>query len=78
MTTNAYFFVIYSNTSRNGAQGLKPRVMWVSRADIIGCANDELSRGGESLEDMAGVESVEDGDGNFKPAANCPPMKSSP
>ena len=68
MSTSTTYFVIYSNTSRNGTAGLRPQVMWTFDETIIEAAAWELNRSGESLEDMAGVEWVEDADGNMKPA----------
>ncbi len=49
MKTNTYYFVLYSNTSRCGPGGLKPRVAWTSGVKIISCAAEELARSGESL-----------------------------
>jgi len=49
MKTNTYYFVLYSNTSRCGPGGLKPRVAWTSGVKIISCAAEELARSGEAL-----------------------------
>ena len=68
MTTSTTFFVIYSNTSRNGMAGLRPQVMWTFDKTIVEAAALEMNRSGESLEDMAGIEWIEDADGNMTPA----------
>lgn len=68
MSTSTTYFVIYSNTSRNGMAGLRPRVMWTFDKTIIEAAAWEMNRSGESLEEMAGVEWIEDADGNMQPA----------
>lgn len=68
MTTSTTFFVIYSNTSRNGMAGLRPQVMWTLDKTIVEAAAFEMNRSGESLEDMAGIEWIEDADGNMTPA----------
>jgi len=51
MKTNTYYYALYSNTSRCGPGGLKPRVAWTSGVKIISCAAEELARSGETLED---------------------------
>lgn len=68
MTTSTTFFVIYSNTGRNGMAGLRPQVMWTFDKTIFEAAAFEMNRSGESLEDMAGIEWIEDADGNMTPA----------
>lgn len=68
MTTSTTFFVIYSNTSRNGMAGLRPQVMWTFDKTIVEAAAFEMNRSGESLENMAGIEWIEDADGNMTPA----------
>lgn len=68
MSTATTYFVIYSKTSRNGTAGLRPQVMWVFDKTIVKAAAMEMNRSGESLEDMAGVEWVEDADGYVQPA----------
>ena len=68
MSTSTTYFVIYSNTSRNSMAGLRPQVMWTFGKAIIEAAAWELNRSGESLEDLAGVEWIEDEDGNMEPA----------
>lgn len=68
MSTSTTYFVIYSNTSRNGMGGLRPEVMWTFESSIVEAAAWELQRSGESLEDMAGIAWIEDADGNMKPA----------
>ncbi|NNM51240.1 MAG: hypothetical protein HKM02_03325 [Pseudomonadales bacterium] len=70
MTTSTTFFVIYNNTSRYGVEGLRPRVMWTFDKTIIEAAAFEMNRRGESLENMAGIEWIEDADGNMTPARN--------
>lgn len=67
MSTSITFFVIYSNTSRNGASGLRPQVMWTFDKTIIEAAAFEMRRSGESLEDMADIKWIEDEDGNWHP-----------
>ena len=62
------YFVLYSNTSRYGKAGLRPRVMLTFDKTIIEAAAREMNRSGESLEDMAGVEWIEDADGSMQPA----------
>jgi len=61
------FYVIYSNSSRYGMAGLRPRVTWVFAKTIIDAAAFEMNHSGGSLEDMAGVEWIEDADGNMQP-----------
>lgn len=68
MTTSTTFFVIYSNTSRNGMAGLRPQVMWTFDKTIVEAAAFDMNRSGESLEAMAGIEWIEDADGNMTPA----------
>ena len=68
MSTSTTYFVIYSNTSRNGTAGLRPQLMWTFDKTIVEAAAQEMNRSGEFLEDMAGVEWIEDGDGNIQPA----------
>jgi hypothetical protein len=62
------YYVIYSNTSRYSCVGLRPQVMWTSDKAIIEAAAWEMRRSGESLEDMAGIEWIEDEEGNIRPA----------
>ena len=68
MSTSTTYFVIYSNTSRNSMTGLRPQVMWTFEKTIFEAADQEMTRSGESLEDLAGIEWVEDVDGNIKAA----------
>lgn len=68
MNTSTTYFVIYSNASRNGVAGLRPQVMCAFDKTIVEAAACEMNRSGESLEDMAGVEWIEDADGNMQPA----------
>ena len=68
MTTSTTYFVLYSNTSRYGMAGLRPQVMWVFDKTIVEAAAFEMNRSGGSLEDMAGIEWIEDADGNMTPA----------
>jgi hypothetical protein len=42
--------------------------MWVFARSIVEAAAEELRRCGEALEDLAGIEWVEDEEGNRKPA----------
>jgi hypothetical protein len=42
--------------------------MWTFDKTIVEAAAWEMTRSGESLEDMAGVEWIEDADGNMQPA----------
>lgn len=60
-------FVIYSNTSRNGMAGLRPKVILTCEKDIVDAAAQEMRFSGETLEDMAGINWIEDSDGNFQP-----------
>jgi hypothetical protein len=62
------YFVIYSNTSRYSTAGLRPQVMWTFDKTIVEAADREMNRSGESLEDMAGIQWIEDADGNMQPA----------
>lgn len=64
---NNAMYVVYSNSSRNGALGLRPTVMRTLVRTVVEAASCELSRAGQSLEDMVGVEMIEDADGNFQP-----------
>lgn len=68
MSTPTAYFVIYSNTSCNGSVGLRPKVMFTFDNTIVAAADEEMNRSGGSLEDMAGVEWIEDADGNIQPA----------
>lgn len=68
MSTSTTHFVIYSNTSRYGTAGLRPQVMWTFDKTIVEAAAWEMNRSGESLEDMAGVDWIEDANGNMQPA----------
>lgn len=68
MDTSTTYFAIHSNTSRDSTAGLRPQVMWTFGKTIVEAAARELLRCGESLEDMAGVEWIEDEDGNMQPA----------
>jgi hypothetical protein len=61
------YFVIYSNTSRYSLAGLQPQVGWSYNKKIIEAAALEMNRSGETLEDLAGVEWIEDADGNMQP-----------
>jgi len=67
-STSTTYFVIYSNTSRNSTIGLRPKVMWTFDKDIVEAAACELNRSGVSLESIAGIEWIEDADGNITPA----------
>lgn len=73
MKNSTYFAII--GTSRNAFGGVRWTVTaYNSESDIIGYANDECGRSGESLESLAGIEWVgvnpdEDGDfETFEPA----------
>jgi hypothetical protein len=66
MATSKIYFVIYSNRSRNSSGGLVPRVIWTFDKTIIEAATSELRRAGKSFEDMAGIDLLEDTDGNCK------------
>lgn len=68
MSTSITYFVIYSDTSRCSMAGLRPQVMWTFEKTIVEAAAWEMNRSGDSLEDMAGVEWIEDADGNIQPA----------
>jgi hypothetical protein len=68
IATRTTYFVIYSNTSRNSTAGLRPRVMWTFDNTIVEEAAREMNFIGESLEDMAGIERIEDAAGNIRPA----------
>lgn len=68
MTNSTTFFVIYSNTSRNSMYGLRPQVTWAFGKGIVDFAALEMNLSGESLEDLAGIEWIEDADGNMTPA----------
>lgn len=59
-------YVIYSNT--DCSVGLRPRVTWMSDSDIIDAADAELIHTSITLEDMAGIEWVDDENGNPTPA----------
>lgn len=61
-------FVLYSNTSRNGTQGLKPRVMWNFESETILAALDECNQSGTSLEEFYSIDFIEDDEGNVKPS----------
>ena len=63
-----FFNVTYSNTSRNSVQGLTIRTTEMSDRDIIKAAHAECAKQGEALETLAGIEWVEQTDGNFKPS----------
>jgi hypothetical protein len=62
-----YFFILYSNTSRNSPAGLRPQVMLAAREAIINGASWELDRSGEFFEDLAGVGFLEDDEGDIRP-----------
>ena len=48
--------------------GLRPQAMWIFDKTIVEAAAWEMNRSGESLEDMAGIEWLEDADGNMQSA----------
>ena len=56
MNTLTTYFVIYSNTSRHGALGLRPQVMWTFDKFIVEAAAWELKHCGGSLEKLAGKD----------------------
>lgn len=59
------FFTIVG-TSRNASGGIRWRLNAMrTEADIIGYANGELERKGESLQERAGIAEFWDEDGNF-------------
>ena len=62
---NRAYYVLYSNTSRNGMTGLRPAVGWMTEAQIIMSAQNEFMRQGSSLEEFAGMQAIEDVDGNI-------------
>ncbi len=43
MSTSTTYFVIYSNTSRNGMTGLRPQVMWTFDKTIVEAAASEMN-----------------------------------
>lgn len=59
------FFVLYSDTSQNSFGGLHPKVTLSTDEQTIAAAEYELRRAGEDLEDLAGIEWIEDEDGNL-------------
>lgn len=61
------FYVIYSDTSENGPAGLRPKVMFQLRPDIIEAADYEFDRSGKCREDLAGIEWLEGDDGCMHP-----------
>ena len=67
MRTSSTYFVIYSDTSCNSMAGLRPQVMWTFDNTIVEAAAWEMARRDESLETMAGVEWIEDADGDMQP-----------
>ncbi len=64
---NTAYYVLYSDTSRN-AGGLRPRASWTNWSRIITAAAEEMAPSGTLLEDLAGVEWVEDENGDPRPA----------
>lgn len=64
---NMTYTVRYSNTSRNSVHGINIRTTTMSGRDIIRIASEECARQGVSLEDLAGIQMIEDADGNFSP-----------
>ena len=68
MNTSTTYFVIHSRSSRNSMAGLCPQAMLASNKSIVEAAASEMIRSGESLEEMAGIEWIEDADGNMHPA----------
>ena len=71
------YFVLFSDTSRNGTAGLTPRVSIMTTEKIIECAEAEMRRSGESFESMAGIRWVlrRDGDGNLEPRRELRPAE---
>lgn len=63
-----FFNVTFSSTSRNSTQGLNIRNSLMSERDIICAAHAECAKQGETLETIAGIDWIEQDDGNFKPA----------
>ena len=64
---NTTYYVLYSNGSRY-AGGLRPQVSWTDWNRIITAAAYEMAPSGTELEDLAGVEWVEDENGDPRPA----------
>lgn len=64
---NTTYYVLYSNSSRY-AGGLRPQVSWTDWNRIITAAAREMASSGTELEDLAGVEWVEDENGDLTPA----------
>ena len=64
---NTTYYVLYSNGSRY-AGGLRPQVSWTDWNRIITAAAYEMAPSGTELEDLAGVEWVEDENGDLNPA----------
>lgn len=62
-----YYNVIFSSTSRNGTAGLQPRVGFFDADTIIKLAHEELSKVGESFEDLLNVPWTETDTGDFIP-----------
>lgn len=66
---NPWFYTIQSSTSRDSTIGLRPKIgPMFSAADLIRIAADECTREGTTLEGLAGIEWIEDQDGNSAPA----------
>lgn len=63
------YYVLYSRTSRNSTVGLKPQFGKMTDAEIIAVADEQCRRSGTSLESFAGIEIVEDEDGDFRYAS---------
>lgn len=67
MRTPTFCYVIYSDTSRNSATGLRPGAALLSDRTIVEAAENELTRCGRSFEDLAGVALIENPDGDLVP-----------
>jgi len=62
-----FYFTIYSDSSRYGYRGLRPKVNIISEKDIIDTATEELNHSGESFENLAGIDFIENAEENLIP-----------
>jgi len=69
-TDDTLYYVLCSHASNSSQGGSKPKVRCYLGREIKGYAAGELQRCGERLEDLAGIEWMEDEDGNVTPARN--------
>ncbi len=67
------YFVLFSQTTRNGVRGLRMETACLQEAEIIEIADKECARGSEALEDLAGIDWVEAADGTISPARDWKP-----